>query len=94
MSLQPENQAAAPVASCSSAGAGQNEFTPEERASFVEAGPRVDSVGSGTREISLTPPSPHLAEPRGAFTTIYSKGQSARLCRLRISSCFRLPHGG
>jgi len=26
------------------------------------------------REISLTPPSPHLDEPRGAFTTIYFHG--------------------
>jgi AmmeMemoRadiSam system protein A len=27
------------------------------------------------REISLTPPTPHLAEPRGAFTTIYVRGE-------------------
>ncbi|HXP17570.1 MAG TPA: AmmeMemoRadiSam system protein A [Terriglobales bacterium] len=26
------------------------------------------------REISLAPPSPHLAEPRGVFTTLYRRG--------------------
>ena len=29
---------------------------------------------SSRREISLIPPSPHLAEPRGAFTTLYYRG--------------------
>lgn len=36
-----------------------------------------DSIASALqrREISLEPPSPHLAEPRGAFTTIYVSGE-------------------
>ncbi len=75
MSLQPENQAAAPIASCSSAGAGQSEFTPEERAVLLKLAHESILSALEQRETSLTSPSPHFSEPRGAFTTIYSKGQ-------------------
>ena len=75
MSLQPENQAAAPVASCSSAGVGQNDFTPEERAVLLKLAHESILSSLEQREVSLTPPSPHFSEPRGEFTTIYSKGQ-------------------
>ena len=36
-----------------------------------------DSIESALedRELDLTPPSPHLAEPRGAFTTLHLEGQ-------------------
>jgi AmmeMemoRadiSam system protein A len=73
MSPQPENLAAAPPAS-SSAGAGQNEFAPEERAVLLKLAHESILAALEQREISLTPPSPHLAEPRGGFTTIYSQG--------------------
>src|ERR1700686_3797528 len=74
MSLQPDNQAIAP-ASCRSAAAGPNEFTPEERAVLLKVAHESILSALEGREISLTPPSPHFAEPRGAFTTIYLHGR-------------------
>jgi AmmeMemoRadiSam system protein A len=52
-----------------------DEFTPEERRVLLKLA--HDSIESALeqREVSLTPPSQHLAEPRGAFTTIYFHGQ-------------------
>src|SRR5882762_4462029 len=69
MSPQPEGSF---VASSSSYNPG--EFTPEERAVLLKLVHESILSALEHREISLTPPSPHLAEPRGAFTTIYSHG--------------------
>jgi len=74
MSLRPENLAVVPAASCASGGAGRNEFAPEERAILLKLAHQSILSSLEQREISLTPPSPHLSEPRGAFTTIYFKG--------------------
>jgi AmmeMemoRadiSam system protein A len=73
MSQQPENQAAAPERGNSS-GAGQDEFTAEERAALLSFAHESILSALEHREISLTSPSPHLSEPRGAFTTIYFQG--------------------
>jgi len=70
MSPQPEHLAA-PV---TLARARQNEFTPEERAVLLKLAHESILSALERREISLTPPSPHLDEPRGAFTTIYFHG--------------------
>jgi AmmeMemoRadiSam system protein A len=70
MSPQPEHLAA-PAALVS---ARQNEFTPEERAVLLSLAHESILSALERREISLTPPSPHLEEPRGAFTTIYFHG--------------------
>jgi AmmeMemoRadiSam system protein A len=70
MSPQPEHLAA-PAALAS---VRQNEFTPEERAVLLSLAHESILSALERREISLTPPSPHLEEPRGAFTTIYSHG--------------------
>jgi AmmeMemoRadiSam system protein A len=47
------------------------EFSPEERTLLLRLA--HDSISSALqhREISLDPPTPHLAEPRGAFTSLY-----------------------
>jgi AmmeMemoRadiSam system protein A len=74
MSPQPENLAAGPAASCGSVGARQREFAPEERAILLKLAHESILSALEHREIPLTPPSPHLAEPRGAFTTIYFQG--------------------
>lgn len=67
MSPQPDNLAAAAL----TPGRAQNEYAPEERALLLLVA--HDSILSALehRELSLIPPSQHLAEPRGAFTTIY-----------------------
>jgi uncharacterized protein len=51
------------------------EFSPGERSLLLMLA--HDSISSAleTREISLSPPTPHLAEPRGVFTTLYLHGQ-------------------
>jgi len=47
------------------------EFSPDERRILLKLA--HDSILAATegRELDLTPPSPHLAEPRGVFTTLY-----------------------
>jgi AmmeMemoRadiSam system protein A len=66
MSLPPENPSTQPDLIPA-----QSEFTSEERAILLKlAHDSIESALQG-REISLTPPSPHLTEARGAFTTIY-----------------------
>jgi AmmeMemoRadiSam system protein A len=70
MSPQPEHLAA-PATLVS---ARQSEFTPEERAVLLRLAHESILSALERREISLTPPSPHLEEPRGAFTTIYFHG--------------------
>ena len=72
MSPQPEGSSVASPASCSSGSLG--EFTPEERAALLKLAHESILSALEGREISLTSPSPHLSEPRGAFTTIYFKG--------------------
>ena len=67
MSPQPESSANTSTTSCTT----QNEFAPEERAVLLKLAHESILSALEHREISLTPPSPHLAEPRGAFTTIY-----------------------
>jgi AmmeMemoRadiSam system protein A len=70
MSPQPEHLAA-PATLASTR---QNEFTPEERAVLLKLAHESILSALERREISLTPPSSHLEEPRGAFTTIYFHG--------------------
>jgi AmmeMemoRadiSam system protein A len=54
-----------------SAVAPAQEFSGEERAQLLRLA--HDSISSELRrrQISLDPPTPHLAEPRGVFTTLY-----------------------
>lgn len=51
-----------------------DEFSPEERGLLLRLAHQAISATLERREISLVPPSPHLAEPRGAFTTLYYRG--------------------
>jgi AmmeMemoRadiSam system protein A len=51
------------------------EFSPEERCLLLSTAHRaIEAALAGTRYKS-DPPTPHLAEPRGAFTTLYLHGQ-------------------
>jgi AmmeMemoRadiSam system protein A len=75
MSPPPENPSSSAPAAASLASAEPCEFNPEERKILLRLA--HDSIESAfeNREISLDPPSPHLTELRGAFTTIYLRGQ-------------------
>jgi len=69
----------------------QGEFSHEERSLLLQLA--HDSILSvlENREISFDPPSPHLAEPRGAFTSLYLNGE-LRGCVgyvLPVSSVYR-----
>lgn len=91
MSQSPEDPSAASRMTCRSGSGEENEFSPEERALLLKlAHEAIESALEG-REISLTPPSPHLGEPRGAFTTLYYRGD-LRGCVgyvLPVSSLYR-----
>jgi AmmeMemoRadiSam system protein A len=75
MSPQPENPSASPPASASVGCAEPGEFSPEERKILLKLAHESIASALSNQEISLDPPSPHLAEARGAFTTIYLRGQ-------------------
>jgi AmmeMemoRadiSam system protein A len=51
-----------------------NEFSPEERTLLLRLAHEAIAATLDQRELSLAPPSEHLAEPRGAFTTLYYRG--------------------
>jgi AmmeMemoRadiSam system protein A len=73
MSPPPENSASDSPATASLAEPG--EFTAEERKILLRLAHDAIESAFESREIALDPPSPHLAELRGAFTTIYLRGQ-------------------
>ena len=69
----------------------QGEFSHQERTLLLQVA--HDSILSAleNREISVDPPTPHLAEPRGAFTSLYLNGE-LRGCVgyiLPVSSVYR-----
>jgi len=69
----------------------QSEFSHEERTLLLHLA--HDSILSAleNREVSMDPPSSHLAEPRGAFTSLYLNGE-LRGCVgyvLPVSSVYR-----
>jgi uncharacterized protein len=51
------------------------EFTQAERSILLKLAHASIAAALDKREIPLDPPSPHLAELRGAFTTLYFRGQ-------------------
>ncbi|MGB6479275.1 MAG: AmmeMemoRadiSam system protein A [Candidatus Sulfotelmatobacter sp.] len=78
-----------------SAVASVQEFSSEERSQLLRLA--HDSISSALdhREISMDPPTPHLAEPRGVFTSIYlchdRPGEDQRGEQLRGCVCYVLP---
>jgi uncharacterized protein len=73
MSLPPENPPLDSSVSC--APSAHEEFTAEERRILLRLAHEAIESALENREISFDPPSAHLAEPRGAFTTIYLAAQ-------------------
>ena len=75
MSPQPENPLPSPTANCPPGDTSQDEFTAEERSILLNLAHAAIASALTGQSISLDPPSPHLAELRGAFTTIYIRGE-------------------
>ena len=53
----------------------QGEFSPEERTLLLRLAHESILSALEERTISPEPPTPHLAEPRGAFTSLYLRGE-------------------
>ena len=51
------------------------EFSPDERSDLLHLAHESILSALEHREIFLKPPTPHFAEPRGAFTSLYLHGQ-------------------
>jgi AmmeMemoRadiSam system protein A len=67
------------------------EFSPEERSQLLRLAHESILSALDGRALSLEPPTPHFAEPRGAFTSLYLRGE-LRGCVgyvLPISSVYR-----
>ncbi len=74
------------------ASAAAPEFSLEERIVLLRLAHESIAAALEQRELPLIPPMAHLAEPRGAFTTLYYRGGFARLCGFCVSYGFALPH--
>jgi len=59
---------------CFSGATQPNEFSPDERSLLLRLAHEAIAAAFDQRAIALAPPSAHLAEPRGAFTTLYYRG--------------------
>lgn len=65
------------VASGASSQNAQGEFTQEERSLLLRLAHESIVSWLESRELLLNPPTPHLAEPRGVFTSLYLPHASA-----------------
>jgi len=72
MSPQPDNSSAL---SSPMSQAGPGEFSPAERSLLLRIAHESIAAALENSKPPLLPPSGHLAEPRGVFTTLYSKGE-------------------
>lgn len=75
MSPQPEDASPGSRLTRQAAPVGTNEFSSEERLLLLKLARDAILSVVEFRELALTPPSAHLAEPRGAFTTLYVHGE-------------------
>jgi AmmeMemoRadiSam system protein A len=75
MSFPPPNSAPAPVPPTQTVGAETGEFSRAERVLLLKVAHEAIESALDREEISWQPPSPHLAEPRGVFTTLYLRGE-------------------
>lgn len=75
MSFLPPNSRAPENSPTQTAGEQSGEFSREERVLLLRiAHEAIESAVDG-RKASFDPPSPHLAEPRGVFTSLYLRGE-------------------
>jgi AmmeMemoRadiSam system protein A len=74
MSPPPEDSLASSGMGFRPGSAEPKEFSPEERTLLLKLAHEAIASALERREMSLAPPSPHLADPRGVFTTLYYRG--------------------
>jgi uncharacterized protein len=74
MSPPPEDSLLAAGAESGPSRPDANEFSAAERELLLRLAHQAIASAIERSAISLTPSSPHLAEPRGVFTTLYSQG--------------------
>jgi AmmeMemoRadiSam system protein A len=74
MSLSPDPQSSGSRTTCGTGNAEQNEFSREERKLLLKLAHKAILASLEHRELALSPVPPHLTEPRGAFTTLYFRG--------------------
>jgi AmmeMemoRadiSam system protein A len=74
MSLSPDPQSSGSRTTCGTGNTEQNEFSREERKLLLTLAHEAIVASLEHREVSLSPVPPHLTEPRGAFTTLYFRG--------------------
>jgi AmmeMemoRadiSam system protein A len=74
MSLLPDPQSSELRTSCGADNTGQNEFSREERKLLLKLAHETILASLEHRELSLSPAPAHLLERRGAFTTLYFRG--------------------
>ncbi len=72
--MSPPPEGSVPASDAGLRGAEYPEYSPEERALLLKLAHEAIASALERREISLAPPSPHLAEPRGVFSTLYHRG--------------------
>jgi AmmeMemoRadiSam system protein A len=75
MSLSPDPQSSGSRTTCGTGNTEQNEFSREERKLLLRLAHDAIVTSLEHRELSLSPVPPHLTEPRGAFTTLYLRGE-------------------
>jgi AmmeMemoRadiSam system protein A len=74
MSPPPEDSLLAAGAASRPSSPDRNEFSAAERELLLRLAHQAIVSALQPSALSLSPPSPHLAEPRGVFTTLYSRG--------------------
>jgi len=75
MSRSPDQQASGSHIACGTGNTEQSEFSREERKLLLKLAHEAIVASLEHRELSLSPVPPHLSEPRGAFTTLYFRGE-------------------
>ena len=75
MSSPLHNSSSITTPSAQPLGSEGQEFSPEERALLLRLAHEAIESALETRKIPADPPSAHLAEPRGVFTTIYLRDE-------------------
>src|ERR1700693_459609 len=75
MSLSPEQRSSGARITCGSGNTEHSEFSREERKLLLKLAHEAVLASLEHRELSPSPVPPHLTEPRGAFTTLYFRGE-------------------